>query len=175
MRALVVWRVCCRPRLPGGGELWAFLDGRHCVGRRAGAADSLARGRVACDGALMGGAEAVEDVAVRAVAAHLGIQEKPQFCDVHYMPQAIPQYAVGHHAKLDRLTRLAAQVDRRLTLTGARQAPLSPRKHSPTTPLPSLLTGTLRTRPLAGSSMYGVAINDIVANARQTALTATFR
>ena len=87
--------------------------------------------------------EDIGAVARRTVAAHLGISDAPSVCEVHYMDQAIPQYNVGHNERINRVERLTAQVDPRLTMSG--------------------------------SLLYGVACNDIVAQARQTALKATFR
>lgn len=89
------------------------------------------------------GEAALATIAKRALQSHLGVTAEPNFCHVHYMPSAIPQYVVGHIERVERIERLAAAVDPRLTL--------------------------------GGSSLYGVAINDIVAHARQTALLATMR
>lgn len=90
-----------------------------------------------------GGVEDIGAVARRTVAAHLGISDVPSVCEVHYMPEAIPQYNVGHNERITRVERLTAQLDPRLTMSG--------------------------------SLLYGVACNDIVAQARQTAIKATFR
>ena len=131
----MTWDSCTFPQQAGGasGEpqptrLTVFVGGT----RRAETLRSMA-----------GDEAAVADVARRAVASHLGVVEAPAVCDVHYMERAIPQYHVGHKKRVERVERLAAQLDPRLTL--------------------------------AGSLLYGVACNDIVAHARQTALTATLR
>lgn len=81
--------------------------------------------------------EAVVQTAREAVQRHLGIHAVPVTTRVNVCDQAIAQYKVGHHAHIQTMEGLAAEMDPRFTL--------------------------------CGSALYGVALNDIVTNARETA------
>lgn len=62
--------------------------------------------------------DSLEEMALSALSRHLGIDYQPDAVCVQTAISAIPQYFVGHHAKIDRIGTILARIFPLLTLTG---------------------------------------------------------
>ncbi len=60
----------------------------------------------------------LEQMTLEALSRHLGIDSQPDAIHAHIASSAIPQYFVGHHAKIERIGTILARIFPRLTLTG---------------------------------------------------------
>ncbi|KAG5672713.1 hypothetical protein PVAND_002815 [Polypedilum vanderplanki] len=61
----------------------------------------------------------IEKVALENISKILDIHEKPDVCLTHLNRQCIPQYIVGHHARIERIRKYIAENKLSLSLGGA--------------------------------------------------------
>ena len=60
-----------------------------------------------------------KEIALRAVKLHMGMEGLPDVVHIHTVPSAIPQYVVGHAAKVKQVEQEIAQFSPHLTLLGS--------------------------------------------------------